>query len=167
MPHHTSITSVDWKSVCEPLGIEYIDPTADICSSLQKIQASDVVIAEAMHAAIVADALRVPWVPVNLHGGYINSFKWNDWCGSLGLEYKPYTLGFGKSGRLIKRDLPLITKQTVQKMVNYPLARRVFKKIIKIGLPTLSSNSSIESTTTRLLEKMDKLSDDFDSGDFG
>ena len=134
--------------------------------SLNKIHASDVVIAEAMHAAIVADALRVPWIPVNFHGSHINSFKWNDWCGSLDVEYMPHTLGLGKNARLIKRDLPFISQQRVNNMINYPLAQRAFKKIIRHGVPILSSDSIIESSTARLQEQMHKLSVDYKKGLF-
>jgi succinoglycan biosynthesis protein ExoV len=49
------------------------------------------VVADAMHAAIVADALRVPWVPVVL-SPQSNSFKWLDWTLSLNLPYKPVKL---------------------------------------------------------------------------
>jgi succinoglycan biosynthesis protein ExoV len=44
-----------------------------------------------MHAAIVADALRVPWIPVVL-SPQSNSFKWLDWTLSLSLPYNPTTL---------------------------------------------------------------------------
>ena len=167
MPHHTSIPSVDWESFCKSLGIEYIDPTADLKSSLYKILSSEVVIAEAMHAAIVADALRVPWIPVNLHGGCINTFKWNDWCESLGIKYKPYTLGLGENGRLIKRRLPIIPQQLVKRMINEPLVRRTFRTILHNSSPILSSDSILESSTSRLMGQMHKLSRDFESGVFG
>ena len=52
------------------------------------IAAADLVIAESMHAAILADAFRVPWVAVTTSDA-INSFKWNDFVQSLGLVYAP------------------------------------------------------------------------------
>ena len=52
---------------------------------------SHLVHAEAMHAAIVADALRVPWVPCRMYP-QVNIFKWTDWTLSLGLEYQPHNI---------------------------------------------------------------------------
>lgn len=164
MPHHSSIIATDWEAVCESLRIKYIDPTQDFETCLHDIQASEIVIAEAMHAAIVADALRVPWIPVNFHGRDINAFKWNDWCKSLGLEYNPYTLGLGENSRLIKRKLPGIMKHAVRNLVNRPLANRALKAAVIKGIPILSSDVAIESATSRLIEQMDNLSRDFEDG---
>lgn len=79
---------IDLKLVCASAGINYIDPCAPVEEVLAGIESSGKVIAEAMHGAIVADALRVPWLPVRL-SDRIRSLKWRDWCGSLGMEYKP------------------------------------------------------------------------------
>jgi hypothetical protein len=55
---------------------------------LAAIESSEMVLAEAMHGAIVADALRIPWVPLQLYDQILN-LKWHDWCGSLGIKYTP------------------------------------------------------------------------------
>ncbi len=88
MPHHGSTHYADWKGLCDKAGINYIDPADDIHEILFQMRRSRLVIAEAMHAAIVADALRVPWVPVVCYD-HILKFKWDDWCQSLGLTYAP------------------------------------------------------------------------------
>src|SRR5690606_31984382 len=44
------------------------------------------VIAEAMHAAIIADSYRVPWVSVS-SSRRINAFKWQDWAASLRMTH--------------------------------------------------------------------------------
>ena len=41
-----------------------------------------------MHGAIVADTLRIPWVPV-VCSPAIPPFKWIDWTRSLDLDYRP------------------------------------------------------------------------------
>src|SRR5690606_7374442 len=88
MPHHESATLFDWRSFCRRLGIRYLDPAAGVDQLLREIAGCELVLAEAMHAAIVADALRVPWTAVATHS-HINEFEWNDWCAALGLDYAP------------------------------------------------------------------------------
>ncbi|WP_162241848.1 polysaccharide pyruvyl transferase family protein [Pseudorhodoferax sp. Leaf267] len=91
MPHHVSAYQADWAEVCRQVGLTYLDPTADIHQTILQISRSKFVIAEAMHAAIVADALRVPWMPVRAYQ-HILEFKWQDWCASLKMAYAPEDL---------------------------------------------------------------------------
>ena len=88
MPHHASARFADWKDLCAKAGIVYIDPATDIHESLHTIRRSRLVIAEAMHAAIVADTFRTPWVPVVCYD-HILDLKWRDWCESLMIDYDP------------------------------------------------------------------------------
>lgn len=88
MPHHASSRFANWREVCDLLGIVYLDPADDISSTIHRIGCAKYLITEAMHGAIVADALRVPWVPVVAYP-HILPFKWHDWCESIGLLYNP------------------------------------------------------------------------------
>ena len=58
---------------------------------VRRIAAADKVIAESMHAAIIADAFRVPWVPVAL-SREVSPFKWVDWTSSVNVSYSPVCL---------------------------------------------------------------------------
>lgn len=91
MPHHASSRFADWRSICKSADLEYLDPADDLSTTIHRISGSDFVIAEAMHAAIVADAMRVPWVAVKTYP-HIFDFKWIDWCSSVGVEYRPLQL---------------------------------------------------------------------------
>lgn len=93
VPHHTStvraqVEGLDISGVCDELGIRYVDPAGAPSTVLEMLSGADVVIAEAMHAAIAADALRVPWVAVALYD-HVHELKWLDWCESLNLAYAP------------------------------------------------------------------------------
>lgn len=89
MPHHSTTAGSFWESACKDSGINYISPMGfDVETVVKEISSSRLVIAEAMHAAIVADAFRVPWIPVT-SVPETNPFKWQDWCESLDLEYQP------------------------------------------------------------------------------
>jgi succinoglycan biosynthesis protein ExoV len=91
IPHWKSVRYGHWEAICNNLGIEFINPCQDSRSVVRRIASAEKVIAESMHAAIIADAFRVPWVPVAL-SREISPFKWADWASSVGLSYSPACL---------------------------------------------------------------------------
>jgi len=98
MPHiHSANDAGDrWETICEMAGMRYIDPRWPIEQVLSAIGNSERLLTEAMHGAIAADALRVPWLPV-VTTPRIYRFKWQDWCASMDLFYHPYQLPALKS----------------------------------------------------------------------
>jgi succinoglycan biosynthesis protein ExoV len=91
VPHWKSVRYGDWQVICKNLGIEFIHPCWDSRTVVKRIAGADMVIAESMHAAIIADAFRVPWVPVAL-SREVSPFKWVDWTSSLNVSYSPVCL---------------------------------------------------------------------------
>lgn len=87
-PRRAEVAGLYLDKLCASIGVNYIDPRKGVEHVLAAIESSEMVLAEAMHGAIVADALRIPWVPVQLYDQILN-LKWHDWCGSLGIKYKP------------------------------------------------------------------------------
>lgn len=92
IPHHHALQSGQWESVCNLAGIQFVNPQWDSKVVIQKIRHAKLVIADAMHAAIIADAMRVPWIPV-ITSPQINTFKWLDWTQTINLQYSPEILG--------------------------------------------------------------------------
>ena len=88
VPHWESAEFGIWKSVCEPAGLTYLDPRGEAKAVIRHIAQSEMIVAESMHGAILADAFRVPWVAVTTSPS-INDFKWNDWASSVGVQYRP------------------------------------------------------------------------------
>jgi succinoglycan biosynthesis protein ExoV len=88
IPHHRSAFNADWEDVCRQLGIRYIDPGAHVDVVVREIRRSNSIVTEAMHGAILADTFGIPWKAVSCYD-HIFSFKWEDWCASLGLTYRP------------------------------------------------------------------------------
>jgi succinoglycan biosynthesis protein ExoV len=87
--HHKSLDFFKgWEEVCNEAGINLIDVRKSPDEVLSEIVSSEKVLCEAMHGAIAADAYRIKWIPVNFYP-HINFFKWQDWCESLDMEYKP------------------------------------------------------------------------------
>ncbi len=91
VPHWKSIRFGQWQAACELAQIEFVDPCGDARTVIDRIASARLVVAESMHAAIIADALRVPWVPVVL-SREVAPFKWVDWAATVGLEYTPLLL---------------------------------------------------------------------------
>ncbi len=91
MPHAGSEHFFDHQKLADALGWQLISPTESPDEVLQKMMRSSFVVTEAMHGAIVADSLRIPWIP---YVGFstINAFKWKDWCASMELNYQPLVL---------------------------------------------------------------------------
>lgn len=90
MPQISSIIACDdeWGEICAEIGFGYIDPRLPVEEVIDKIISTETVLTESMHGAIVSEAYRIPWIPI-VSRKEILSFKWNDWCMSLDLEYKP------------------------------------------------------------------------------
>lgn len=85
IPHIDSDKLCDWREVCSKLGISYQSPSDPFMDVIKRISRADRVIAESMHAAIIADAFDVPWKAVALSRAF-NDFKWNDWAQSLDMK---------------------------------------------------------------------------------
>lgn len=92
VPHHHALITGQWEKVCQQAGIEFVNPQSDAKRVIQKIRHAKLVLADAMHAAIIADALRVPWVPL-ITSSQINTFKWLDWTQTINTPYRPIVLG--------------------------------------------------------------------------
>lgn len=88
VPHHDSVRNFNWEPLCIKAGIHYISPQQSPETAMREIASCEVIIAEAMHGAIIADSFRIPWIPVRCYP-HILDFKWRDWCLSMGLDYRP------------------------------------------------------------------------------
>jgi succinoglycan biosynthesis protein ExoV len=89
MPHVGSLNVYNhWGKITASAGIHLIDPRMDPKLVIQEMNQTKILLTEAMHGAIVADAYRIPWIPVKTIKT-INDFKWRDYLGTVGLEFHP------------------------------------------------------------------------------
>ncbi|MBL0933562.1 MAG: polysaccharide pyruvyl transferase family protein [Rhizobiaceae bacterium] len=102
VPHWESTIGGLWPQLCGLAGIGYVDPCGEAKHVIRQIAGADLVVAESMHAAILADAFRVPWVAVSTSAS-INSFKWNDWAKSVGPTYAPRRIALSSRAEAITK----------------------------------------------------------------
>lgn len=84
MPHYLSLGSWDWPAFCAKLDLIYVDPHAPPEDTVRRIAGLERLLTEAMHGAIVADALRTPWVALRISKDNYTG-KWDDWGATLRL----------------------------------------------------------------------------------
>jgi succinoglycan biosynthesis protein ExoV len=168
MPHFESAVRGDWKQACALAGIGYLDPRDDVERLLAQIRGARLVITEAMHGAIVADALRVPWI------GIVPFFpqhraKWEDWSLSLDLTLRPaelppsnlleaYTLVTGKPGK--GRRSRALFKAWPTAPVNAALVHRAAGRLRRLAEkvePQLSDDVAISRATERSIAALDQF----------
>jgi succinoglycan biosynthesis protein ExoV len=135
MPHHNALKEGAWDLVCARAGVEFVSPRDDDRSSIERIRRARLILADAMHAAIIADCLRVPWVPV-MTSPEINAFKWLDWCLSLKLPYEPTALpGSSTTEQVQSWFLPLyghkyaLRERTVEAAIRHFHRHRAMKSL--------------------------------------
>jgi succinoglycan biosynthesis protein ExoV len=101
MPHYNSVPFGRWPDICAEAGMTYIDPHWPVENVIGQMGRARLVVTEAMHGAIVADTLRIPWVPV-VCSPAILPFKWIDWTESLELDYRPRSIPASSAWEALK-----------------------------------------------------------------
>jgi len=183
MPHHQSLLHADWKNLCAREDIHCIDPRFGVEKTLWEIQQTKLLLTEALHGAIVADALRVPWIPVRLYGNF-TEFKWLDFAQSINvalkindvspvysekfLSQKGITHAFKKTlfhaGLGKEKWKRLTLRASSERDIGQTL--RALGALAKTQRPFLSSDKIIRELEERLLERLDALRQDWRHGKF-
>ncbi|AVZ30124.1 polysaccharide pyruvyl transferase family protein [Nodularia spumigena] len=160
MPHHR-LAGENWRLICDSLGFGYIDPCWSIEKVLSCMSQTEVLLAEAMHGAIIADALRIPWIPIKTDSTILE-FKWQDWCKSIGVEYKPSYIKPLKYPNK-KRDIltPIRKARDWLKLQEF---KSEFLQITKTAPPSLSSDKSIENLTEEMNARLEEFKQDVSQG---
>lgn len=168
MPHFESVARGNWQQVCKRAGVTYLDPRDDPLTLIAQIRSASLLVTEAMHGAIVADALRTPFIPVTpTHSSH--RYKWEDWARSVELSLDPVGTmsssllesyvritgmrGQGARSRALFANPAL---SPVQGMMIRRAAGRL-RRITQEVPPKLSSDAVINRATERSLEALDRF----------
>ena len=168
MPHFESLERGAWVEAAHAAGITLIDPRGDPSAILASIGACRVMLSEAMHGVIVADAMRVPWIAlrplVSIHRA-----KWQDWAGALGLRLRFQLLAASSLAERLHAS-PLAAPRRCRHLLDlahptlHAAARRQFIEQAARSLtaaaasaPQLSTATALDRCRTRMLDRLDAL----------
>ncbi len=167
MPHWTNANPT-WKLVCGQLRFAYVDPQWPVEKVLSAINQTEVLISEAMHGAIVADSVRVPWIAVNTRPSEVLPFKWTDWCMSMGLDYKPERLTRLWNLHQRSRNHPSVRRlvKSVLGRVHVMAVAAELVRITRRRVPQLSSDNVVERVTIQTEESISRFRKDVAAGYF-
>lgn len=165
IPHFKSLSFGNWELAAKLAGIHLIDPRQNVETIISQICASELVMAEAMHGVIVADALRVPWIA--LEPVYnLNRMKWFDWASALNIQltsqkltpssmpekiadfFDAHNLGYAKKVRKKTAFLKNVMPQYFAEQAAHRLST------IRQQNPNLSKDSEIELSHEKMQENL-------------
>lgn len=171
MPHYESAMFGSWEAICQRLGINFIDPRWDVDTVLEHMLSSELLVSEAMHGVIIADALRVPWQAVLPHDPNHRN-KWQDWASVLdvNIDFKPLGPSNGLEWLMSffwkKRRIIYALRKRRDFLFGLGLGRPLPSAINALKEAShskgqISSNAAIERATNRMLAELQRLKADF------
>jgi succinoglycan biosynthesis protein ExoV len=168
MPHFESASRGAWEEASELAGVTMIDPREDPLSVIAAIGKCRVLMSEALHGIIVADALRVPWIALQPLAP-IHRAKWTDWAESLDLAIEFSTLRpssalehahltpvsrFHKGRRLLRQEAERLRDVCRQRYIEKAADAL---RTAATAEPRLSRNALLENAQTRMMEAIAAL----------
>lgn len=157
IPHVYTAKHYRLDGICRKTNLTLIDPRLGREEFMHKLSDVSCVIAEAMHGAIIADAIGIPWTRVKLiswklETEVVSDFKWLDWTSSL--DIKPRNVPknsfiLEKRGRKLRLLNPLIES----------LVRPRLAKTLELAMPphqilNLSSEKIRDMKTSQILDRI-------------
>jgi succinoglycan biosynthesis protein ExoV len=166
MPHFRSVGYFDWEKICKELGLHYISPFSEdgVDFTLREISASKKLITEAMHGAILADIIRVPWHRYVLctpftEGAKVSEFKWMDWMYSMEMGYPDASyIPFYKKNFFDKVLFKLSGgNMSSESIIKGPIEKETIKILSQIDTYSLSEDRMIQQVDERIANEVHLL----------
>jgi succinoglycan biosynthesis protein ExoV len=168
MPHVDSLSRGAWAEVCAAAGMTFLDPRAPVDQLLAQIRGARLVITEAMHGAIISDALRTPWIAA-LPLFQEHRAKWDDWASSLDIPLNSVRLNpsslreawiaktrLRAEGRRSQMVLDTLVAQKFDQMMVQRAAARLLH-VARTVTPQLSTDAAIARATGRALDVLNRF----------
>lgn len=173
IPHWKTTRFGRWADVCKASNIKLVDPCQDSSVVIKEISGASKVIAESMHAAIIADCFRVPWVPVVL-SREVSAFKWRDWGSSLNVPYEPRCIPAsspieGLRDKLLERisaasikNYPSLEKQRAGAVLDFSSEKELIQDFLKnVGQTTHTKQGYVQKTAEILIKRISAIEKKF------
>ena len=171
MPHidHALLDNQFWIDVCQQADMLYINPSLHTEDILSLINRTEVILTEAMHGAIVAEALRTPWIPL-VTSSRILEFKWQDWCDSINLDYNPAYIKPLVSCYPFDASKPRFNENWIQDLnsensnIRNAQIDLIAQQLVNISQefsPNLGNDNHIENLVIQLEEKLEQFKADY------
>ena len=168
MPHFESLDRGAWAEAAATVGLTLIDPRGDPAAILAAIGDCRLLLSEAMHGAIAADAMRVPWIALRPLAS-VHRAKWLDWADAVGLSIRFQVLATSSlSERLHISPLAASRRgrrllELARPMLHAAARRRFIEKATRSlavaarATPQLSAATALDRCRTRMLERLETL----------
>lgn len=163
MPHFESLARGAWREAAAMAGLRLLDPRDPPAITLRAMTTCRMVISEALHGIIVADALRIPWVAVHPLAR-IHRPKWHDWAATLDLALESRHLPasslreWWETGRFARYAAPLVSGDgNTQRRHRW--IHRAAERLSRLSeaTPQLSSDSALDRCQSRQQDALVRL----------
>ncbi|HYZ24985.1 MAG TPA: hypothetical protein VE690_22815 [Rhodopila sp.] len=168
MPHFESAARGAWQEAAAQAGIQLLDPREPPLKVLHGIAQCRLVLSEALHGVIVADALRIPWIAlrplVSVHRA-----KWQDWADTVGLTVRFHPLPASTAAEWVAARIPgqWHTMQREATRLRPALQRLRPRRMVDdaaaalrkacLAAPQLSPDPAYERCTDRMMDAVRRL----------
>jgi succinoglycan biosynthesis protein ExoV len=168
MPHFESLARGAWAEAATAAGLVLIDPTGDPAATIAAIADCRLLLSEAMHGAIVADALRVPWIALRPLVSQHHA-KWQDWADPLELQVRFEPLAASSLPERLHAAFPAASRRCRGVLGRtWPLLARARRRrfieraaqslaLAAATSPQLSADATLARCRARMLERLDAL----------
>jgi len=132
VPHHRSLPLLDWQALCNRAGLTFLSPLLPAEAFMARLASARLVLAEAMHGAILADIVRVPWRAFSF-GRQFSLDKWLDWSEAFEIDLDVQQLkGFydpGYAEHLSTAQIKHVMRSLKAKCCSYGLGKAKWRSI--------------------------------------
>lgn len=139
------------EKICAEFNIHLISLQNSMEKILEVLQQSQCVITDSLHGAIVADTLRIPWIP--LLPPQVGDFPWRDWCASMDIPF----------AAIQPHDDPNTLETKSPPAYDASWVRRM-KKLLLQTTPVLSSDTQFNTQYNAMKSSLERLIQDLKVG---